>query len=506
MVLGFDLFMLNITTFLDANALRLDKDVFYCPETETRYNSRELLGIVSQLGRNLKEREIKMGDRVLIYLKSSPEYLFSMLACWRIGAVAVPTNRVYKKSELEYLINNSEAKLVITDTEGEKLIKENFNINTLIPQNINTFKDSEILPAANTSWDTLCQLQYTSGTTGKPKGSMLTHGNWFASIHNEADVLNLKEDDTALIIYPMAHVGLSWGISALHVGALYIMMERYNFDDYKRLIVNEKVSVLSGMPPIIHSLTNLESQDINCFDTVREIISGGGPLHKTIWRKFTEMYNIPIINAYGLSETIVIGTGTVIRPEDYAEADRFESVGHPVCFSECKIVDTEDSNKDLDKYQCGEIMLRGPAIAKGYWNMPKETKEVFREDGWFLTGDIGYIDKDNRLFVTDRKKDMIVMSGWKIYPTEVEDTLLKYEKVSDIAIFSIPDEHRGELPVAAVIWKKEEDKEGLIQFARENLAGYKVPRRIYSTDKLPRVNDWKLLRKELINIFEPNLK
>ena len=430
--------MLNITTFLDANALRLDKDVFYCPKSGIKYNSREILGIVSGIARLLKDEGVERGDRVLIYLNSSPEYLFSMFAVWRIGAVAVPTNRVYKKSELEYLINNSQGKLIVTDEDGEKLSEE-LNILTLVLENIDSFKNSEILAAEPTDWDTLCQLQYTSGTTGKPKGSMLTHGNWFASIHNEADVLNLKENDTALIIYPMAHVGLSWAISALHVGALYIMMERYNLEDYLEIIEKEKVTILSGMPPIIHSLTNLEQENINKFDTVREIISGGGPLHKTILRKFTEMYNIPIINAYGLSETIVIGTGTVIRPEDYATADRFESVGHPVCFSECKIVDVENYKKTLSQYECGEITLRGPAIAKGYWNMPKETKETFKEDGWFLTGDIGYIDKDNRLFVTDRKKDMIVMSGWKIYPTEVEDALLKYPEVGDIAIFSISD-------------------------------------------------------------------
>ena len=496
--------MLNITTFLDANALRLDKDVFYCPKRGIKYNSRDILGLVSGIGRLLKDEGVECGDRVLIYLNSSPEYLFSMFAVWRIGAVAVPTNRVYKKSELEYLINNSQGKLIVTDEDGEKLSEE-LNISSLVLDDIDPLKNSETLPAEATEWDTLCQLQYTSGTTGKPKGSMLTHGNWFASIHNEADVLNLKENDTALIIYPMAHVGLSWAISTLHVGALYIMMERYNLEEYLKIIEKEKVTVLSGMPPIIHSLTNLKTEDIKKFDTVREIISGGGPLHKTIWRKFTEMYNIPIINAYGLSETIVIGTGTVIRPEDYATADRFESVGHPVCFSECKIVDVENYEKTLPPYECGEIALRGPAIAKGYWNMAKETKETFKDDGWFLTGDIGYIDKDNRLFVTDRKKDMIVMSGWKIYPTEVEDALLKYPEIADIAIFSIPDKHKGELPVAAIIWKEKEDTEGLLKYAHENLARYKIPRKIYTTDKLPRVNDWKLLRKELIKIFEPEM-
>ena len=488
--------MLNITTFLDANSKRLDKKVLYNPRTREKYTSREILSIVSKIGRDLKALEIHKGDRIIIYLNNSCEYLFSLFAVWRIGAIAIPTNRVFTASELEYIITDSQAKLMITDDDAKDLI----DINTYIPKNINDFKDCEILDARNTDWDDLCQLQYTSGTTGKPKGAMLTHGNYFTAIHNECDVLTLKQDDIFLGIYPMAHVGLSWAIAALRAAAYYILVEQFNFDEYIDLCEKEKVTVLTGMPPVIHSLTTMDkSKEL---ESVREIISGGGPLHKKIWKEFHETYQIPIINAYGLSESIVIGTGTVIRPEDYREADRFESVGHPVCFSEVKIVDEIDPSKTLEKYKQGEIALRGPAIAKGYWRREKQTIETFLDDGWFLTGDIGYLDEDNRLFITDRKKDMIVMSGWKIYPTEVEEVLIKYPKLKEIAIFSVDDIHRGEMPVAAVVWKDEPDHEGLINYARENLSRYKVPRKIYDLDELPRVNGWKLLRRELKKQFQ----
>ncbi|MDO5850530.1 MAG: class I adenylate-forming enzyme family protein [Methanobacteriaceae archaeon] len=491
--------MLNITTFLDANSCRLDKDVFYCPKRDLKYNSLEILSIVSEIGRNLKDKGVKKGERVLIYLDNSPEYLFSLFAIWRIGAVAIPTNRILTATELKYMIEDSDAKLIITDKNAKDTITE-LAIDYYIAEDCDKFKECEVLAAEETNWDDLCQLQYTSGTTGKPKGSMLTHGNWFTAIHNSCDVLTLKENDVFLGIYPMAHVGISWAISALRAGALYIMMEFFEINEYLELCDKESVTVLTGMPPVIHTLTTLDNAKEK-LTTVREIVSGGGPLHKEIWKKFYRSYQIPIINAYGLSETIVIGTGTVIRPEDYATADRFESVGHPVCFSELKIVDVNDSNKILEKYEQGEIALRGPAIAKGYWNMPQATKEVFLEDGWFLTGDIGYIDEDGRLFITDRKKDMIVMSGWKIYPTEVEETLIRYENVKEIAIFSLEHEHRGEIPVAAVVWEDEEDKEGLINFARDNLARYKVPREIYTLSELPRVNGWKLLRRELKEMY-----
>lgn len=488
--------MLNITTFLDANSKRLDKKVLYNPKSGEKYTSREILSIVSEIGRNLNSLGIDKGDRVVIYLNNSCEYLFSLFAIWRIGAIAIPTNRVFTTSELQYILNDSQAKLLITDEEAKDLI----DIQTYIPENLNEYKDSEVLNACDTDWDDLCQLQYTSGTTGKPKGAMLTHGNYFTAIHNECDVLTLKQDDIFLGIYPMAHVGLSWAIAALRAAAYYILIEQFNLDEYLELCKNEKVTVLTGMPPVIHSLTTMDKTEE--LKTVREIISGGGPLHKKIWKEFHETYKIPIINAYGLSESIVIGTGTVIRPEDYREADRFESVGHPVCFSEVKIVDEIDPTKILNKYEQGEIALRGPAIAKGYWRREKQTIESFLDDGWFLTGDIGYLDEDNRLFITDRKKDMIVMSGWKIYPTEVEEVLIKYPKLKEIAIFSIDDVHRGEIPVAAVVWKDEPDHEGLIRYARENLSRYKVPREIYDLDELPRVNGWKLLRRELRNMFK----
>ena len=357
--------MLNITTFLDANSKRLDKKVLYNPRSGEKYTSGEILSIVSEIGRQLKSRYVHEGDRVIIYLNNSCEYLFSLFAIWRIGAIAVPTNRIFTPSELDYIIHDSQAKLVITDEEASDI-----SIQTYIPKNISEYKDCEVLDAFDTDWDDLCQLQYTSGTTGKPKGAMLTHGNYFTAIHNECDVLTLKQDDVFLGIYPMAHVGLSWAISALRAAAYYILIEQFDLDEYLELCENEKVTVLTGMPPVIHSLTTMDKTKE--LSTVREIISGGGPLHRKIWKEFHETYGIPIINAYGLSESIVIGTGTVIRPEDYREADRFESVGHPVCFSEVKIVDEIDSTKTLDKYEQGEIALRGPAIAKGYWRREKQ--------------------------------------------------------------------------------------------------------------------------------------
>ena len=484
--------MINVTTFLDANACRLDKPVYYSLDNGIKYNSRDILGIISYLGRTLKEMGINKGDRVLIYLNNSPEYLFSFLALWRIGAVAVPTNRIYTIPELEYFIEDSGAKLIITDEKIPEL-----NIESYVVPTLDNHRKDDVLEAENTSWDDLCQLQYTSGTTGKPKGAMLTHGNWFSAIQNECDVLKMTQDSVMFCIYPMAHVGISWAISALRTAALCITKSSYTFPEYLDIIYENRVTHATGLPPVIHSILSNPDMVSNKLYTVKSMISGGGPLHQETWKKFYKKYGIPVLNAYGSSETIVIGTGTVIRPEDYASADRYESVGHPVCFSEVKIVDTDNYKIELGKNEAGEIALRGPSTAKGYWNKPEANSETFTPDGWYLSGDIGYIDEDNRLFITDRKKDMIIMSGWKIYPTEVEEVLLAYDSVDEIAIFGLPHEHRGEIPVAAVIWKDMEDEDGLLEYARNNLARYKIPRKIITVDELPRVNNWKLLRRKL---------
>ena len=494
--------MLNITTFLDANARRLDKPVFHCPERGTWYNSAEVLAIASEMARALQERGIRKGNRVALYLDSSPEYLFAYFAIWRIGAVAVPCNRVYTGDELAYLVRDSGASLVVTDPAGAELLASlPVPVPAYVPGDIESWRGAPVLPPENTDFDDLCQLQYTSGTTGQPKGAMLTHGNWLAAIHNECDVLDCRQTDTYLGIYPMGHVGLSWGIAAMRAGALYVMMARYKLAPYLDLCRTHRVTLLAGMPPVIHTLLSQPSPATeDALSTVRGIISGGGPLHDGVWKQWHERFHIPVLNAYGLSETIVIGTGTVIRPEDYATADRFQSVGHPVCFSEVKIVDELDPAAEKPRGEAGEIALRGPAVAKGYWNRPEATAENFLPDGWFLTGDVGYLDADNRLFITDRKKDMIVFSGWKVYPTEVEDALLRHPGVAEIAVFGTEDEHSGELVAAAVVWRdgwSAESADDLTAYAKAHLAPYKVPRKIFTLDALPRVNGWKLLRRDL---------
>jgi len=500
--------MPNCTSFLDVNKQYKEKNALIFPDQNREISFINLYTTVSEVAGGLIGLGIKSGDRVCIYLDNSCEFLIAYFAVWRISAVAVPVNRVLREGEVSYYVNNSGAVAIITDHEGAGLVEKISGMTPGIKHVIEVSgegkwhglgaEEPRISPK-NCKFDTLCQIQYTSGTTGNPKGAMLTHGNWIASMYAECEALSLVKDDVYLGIYPMAHVGVSWGIASLRAGATWVIMNRFELDHYLKIAEEYRATVIAGMPPVIHTLTNSNELDGSILSHGRIMISGGGPLHPAIWRKFSERYGIPVVNAYGLSETVVLGTGTAIRPEHYQYAKEYMSVGTPIGFSEVKIVDVNDPRKELLCNEAGEIALRGPGVATGYWNMPEETASSFLPDGWFLTGDIGFLHKDGMLSITDRKKDMIVMSGWKIYPTEVEAVLIAHPGIRDVAIFGCDDVHKGEIPCAAVVPRDGADPtaEEIILFAKQKMAGYKVPRKIFFAKDLPRVSGWKLMRKDL---------
>lgn len=508
--------MSNVTTLLDAKSVPELKAALICPTRNETYSYKRLREEMNRVGLGLKTLGVKKGDRVCIYLDSTPEYLISYFAIWRIGAVAVPTNIVYRGRELLHVINDAGATAIITDEQGVGVIdgikKEIPGVSHIIcvSGSCNGSVAWDSFPPApagmraeNCSVEDLCHIQYTAGTTGKPKGAMLAHGSWMTALDTERDALRLHPDDVYLGIYPMGHVGLSWGISIIRSGGTYVMMERFELSRYLELAAHYKATILAGMPPVIHSLNHAPPGTEESLRHARIIISGGGQLLPSVWAEFDRRYHIHVANSYGLSETIVIGSGTTTLPGYPHLTKNYQSVGVAVGYTEMKIVDASDPEKELAAGEPGEIALRGPAVAKGYWNLPEATRDVFRPDGWFLTGDIGILDDDGILCITDRKKDMIIMSGWKVYPTEVENLLIQHPAIADVAVFGIPDERKGEVPVAAVVLKPGSGltETAFIAFCKENMAGYKIPRKLIIVDNLPRVHGWKLLRRDLREKF-----
>jgi long-chain acyl-CoA synthetase len=504
--------MSNVTTLLDAKSVPAAKAAIICPSRNETYSYGKLRDEMNRIGLGLSKLGVKKGDRVCIYLDSSPEYLISYFAVWRIGAVAVPTNIVYRSEELLHAIKDAGASAIITDGTGVRVVE---NVRKKAPALahiicINASCEGSVawesfpcapsvMRAMNCAADDLCHIQYTAGTTGKPKGAMLTHGNWMTALDAEREALRLRQDDIYLGIYPMGHVGLSWGLSLLRAGGTYVILERFELERYLELAEQYRITVLAGMPPVLHSLVHAPSGTEKRLLHARVIISGGGQLLPAVWEAFDRRYHIPVANSYGLSETIVIGSGTTTLPDYPHLTSNYQSVGVAVGYTEVSIVDADDPEKELAPEDRGEIALRGPSIARGYWNLPEATEAVFRKDGWFLTGDIGYLDNDGILYITDRKKDMIIMSGWKIYPTEVENVIIQHPAIADVAVFGVPDERKGEIPVAAVVLKPGTSltETEFIAHCKAHLAGYKIPRTLVIVDSLPRVHGWKLLRRTL---------
>lgn len=506
--------VVNFTSFLDSNAIYYGaKQAIVHPKGQEVITYKELLEKVNGLANGLRSLGLQKGDRVIVGIGNRPETIISYFSIWRIGAIAVPVNPDFKSEELTNIINDAEPRAIIAldYIYLNVLPKVNADMSRVKTISLRGVKDtislSEIMETSatkctpeNCSLDDLCQIQYTSGTTGRPKGAMLTHGNWMAAVEAERWVLRLMESDVYLGIYPHFHVGVSWGITSLRYGATFVIMERYSLEEYLKLAEEYKVTILSGMPPVLYSLVHAPLGSENKLKSARCIITGGAPTPEELWRRFVERYpHIEVVNAYGLSETIVVGAATAV-PVSFQHLSRsFRSVGAPVGYCEVKIVNPENPSIELKLGEIGEIALRGPGVAKGYWRNPEETAKAFLQDGWFLTGDLGYLNEEGVLHITARKKDVIIMSGWKIYPAEVENVLLKHPKVAEAAVFAKYDERRGEVPAAAIVLKPgaEATSEEIVEFCKERIASYKVPRYIVFLDCLPKMGGWKILYREL---------
>lgn len=490
---------MNFTSFLEVNASYYgEKTAIINPKDDYRINYKSLLNKVNSLSYDLKKIGIERGDRIIIATGNRPESIISYFAIWRIGAIAVPINPDFKALELSNIMAISKPKAIIAN---EDLLKNPpFNDILKISLNIKDLNGEIYIPPEDVSMDEACQIQFTSGTTGRPKGAVLTHGNWMAAVEAERWALELNESDIYLGFYPHFHVGISWGITAIRYGATFIIMERYNLKEFLKLIKDYKATIISGMPPVLYELAYSPFNIEDYFNGVRCIITGGAPTPEKTWRDFSKRFpNIRVVNAYGLSETLVLGSGTAVPYKFQHLSKDFKSVGLPIGYAEVKIVDPDNPSIELPNGEIGEIAIRGPGVAKGYWNNPEETKRSFIEDGWFLTGDLGYLDEDGVLYITARKKDVIIMSGWKIYPSEVEEIIIKHPKVAEVAVFGKYDERRGEVPAAAIVLKPGEkaSPEEIIEFCKDKIASYKVPKHILFLSELPKMNAWKVLRRVL---------
>ncbi len=479
---------------------RPDKVALYYGENEIHYLA--LLAQSESVADSLAEQfGVKPGDRVAVWLKNRPEFVPAAFGVLGAGGVLVPINNFLKPAEVGYILNDAGIDLLITeeDLSGQLPALQGLRPRLRVFQ-VEQFKEAVApggLPViencARVEQD-LAVIIYTSGTTGKPKGAMLSHGNLLHNVESCRIVLETVDHDRMAVVLPLFHsymitVGM---FLPLIVGGTMVLVKSLN---QQRQIIQElcmrQATILPGIPPLYRALA---SSPLPIKLPFRLCISGSAPLPLQVLKDFEAKYAVPLIEGYGLSEA-----SPVVAKNPIHGVHKAGSIGLPIAHVEMSIQD--DDGKMMASGEIGEICVRGGNVMMGYWNQPEETRKVFRND-WLLTGDVGYRDADGYYFITDRKKDMLLVNGNNVYPREIEEVIHQFPGVKEAAVIGTPDARRGEQPVAFVAATEGQtlDEKVLLQFIRERMADYKVPKRIIFLAALPRNATQKILKTELRKI------
>jgi len=340
-------------------------------------------------------------------------------------------------------------------------------------------------------------LQYTGGTTGVAKGAMLTHYNLVSNAVYGARLFPLSEKDVSLCVLPLFHIyGLTVTMNMpISVGGTLVLLPSFHVEEVAKAIEKEKVTTFSGAPAMYIAINSKPNARDFHLHSVRACMSGGSALPPAVRRKFMELTGGNLVEGYGLSET---SPTTHVNPLA-GGAVKDGSIGPPFCETDAKIVDIENRYRTLSVGEVGELAVKGPQVMKGYWNQKAETETVL-EGGWFLTGDIAKMDEDGYFYIVDRKKDMINVGGFKVYPREVEDVLFENPDVKEVGVVGVPDEFSGEVVKAFVVRKdpsKGLTEQDIIGFCQTRLAKFKVPKKVEFVDELPKTLIGKVLRRKL---------
>lgn len=493
----------------------------------------ELDSLVNRFARALTALGVGEGDKVAVILPNVPQVLIANLAAWRIGAVAALNNPLYTERELAYQLDDSDAVVAITlsllvprvskvmpSTKVKKIV--GCQISDYLPfpkKQLFPFVKKELFKKIETSdtvvafsdiigrqaagpvddrsrWDELSTLIYTGGTTGLSKGVMLSHANISCNAQQLRSWFPDIEDGNESIVgtFPIFHsAGFTIQNMMTLSGLQHVMIVRPEPKGLVELLKKNKPGFLPGVPSIfVGLLADPEFREMD-LSFIKGFFSGAAPLAADTIRDLKELTGATILELYGMTETAPVATATpwggVIKPG---------SVGVPVPDTDVKIVDLETGERELPLGEQGEIAIKGPQNMMGYYKKPEETAETLR-DGWVYTGDIGFFDPDGYLSVVDRKKDMVIASGYNIYPVEVDNILFDHPAILEACVVGIPHEYRGETLKAFVVVKEGEtlSAEEVIVYCKEKLAAYKVPKEIEFLDELPKTAVGKVLRREL---------
>jgi fatty-acyl-CoA synthase len=486
---------------------------------EERISYSKLDSEIKALGLGIKkEIRAKKGKRFAYLGFNSPRYVTAIGAASMYRLIVVPLSYRLEPPELEYQIKNSGAKVLFVDQAFEHLAKEasrNIEGIVFVVNGESDIKDAltyegllsigrdewvesppNQLPSVESDEDPLL-IVYTSGTTGRPKGAVITNSNMFWNALNDILGLGINYEDTTLTLLPMFHMG---GINlftfpTLLAGGRVVLPPKFDVEATLSLIEKEKVSIVFGVPAMYQALLESERFSKTDLTSVRIFYSGGAALPVSLAQEY-ERRGLPIVQGMGLTETSPTGFLSDIRDSGKKPG----SVGKPSLFCAARVVD--EKGRDLPPGEMGEILLGGPNVFSGYWRLNEETKKVLKK-GWLYTGDIGYKDKEGYWFVVDRKKDMINSGGEKIYPSEVEEVLRSNPKVKMVAVIGVPDKKWGEVPKAVVVAKSGErlSREELSSLCEGRLAKFKRPKYYAFVKEIPVTASGKIPKRELKALF-----
>ncbi|TDI14604.1 MAG: long-chain-fatty-acid--CoA ligase [Acidobacteria bacterium] len=469
----------------------------------------ELGAQIGCVASSLRRLGVQPGDRLALLMPNSFEYLVSYYALLRVGAVAVPLNPLLREPEVRYILEDCQASGLIFHQEFASIVEalrahlsslhhailvgDEGQAATLTFNDLLQTGDQESFTVDSADQD-LATLIYTSGMTGDPKGAMLSHRGLTASAQATIEGFRFKSTDCIIGVLPFAHIfGKNLLVqAALVAGASVVVMARFESTLVVEAIERWKATALSGVPLMLIALSNALEAQPKDISTLRKCMVGGTTVPMEVVRRFEGLFsNCEVVEAYGISENSGIVT---LNP--LGGGHREHSAGLPLGLNEVRVVD--DQGQDVPQGLPGEIAIRGPQLLLAYWGMPEATAGAVR-DGWLFTGDIGYLDEDGYLFLIDRKKDIIITSGYNVYPKEVENVLYGHPDVEAAAVIGQPDDARGEWVKAVIVLKEgatvTEDK--MKEYCAGQLAAYKTPRLIEFVDDLPRTASGKILKRAL---------
>jgi long-chain acyl-CoA synthetase len=474
---------------------------------------RELDGLVNACANALRGLGIGRGDRVALFMTNRPEYVVSFFALARLGAVPSPMNPSYREREVAYQLADAQAVAVVTQPDLAPLVqavrsevprlKHVIDVGSGAPATGDTLRLADLLAAALTvapppldiQGDETLVLPYSSGTTGLPKGVLLSHRAFGCNNLQFIAASRVTADDRFLIFLPLYHIyGLMLMGAGIHAGVRLVLMERFEPGECYRLLQAERITILFAVPPVLVAL--LQHPDIARVDwrSVRHVMVGAAPVPPELARRFREVTGVKVVQGYGLTEA---GPITHLNPVHDDALLTIDTAGLPVSDTEQKIVDLETGERELGAREVGEVCVRSPGLMLGYWNAPEATAAALR-DGWLYTGDIGWLDERGYLTITDRKKEMIKYKGFGIAPAEIEALLFEHPAVADVAVIGKPDPEAGEVPKAFVVRKDGGlTADALLGWARGRLAGYKTLQEVEFIDAIPKTASGKILRRIL---------